>query len=88
MLLVALGTAGSLPTATAVTTASSQPFQRENARDTGTRDTFLIFQAVFRLVDCSREALAPEIVFCGKLENKILERKGAEQPFREFLAGW
>jgi len=49
----------------AVTTAPSQLVQRESAR---WRDTFLIFQAVFRL---SREALAPEIARRGKLENRI-----------------
>lgn len=85
MLLVAPGTASSSPAATRLRRLRHGPFSVKTRGILG-RDTFLIFQAAFRLVDCSREALAPEIVFRGKLENKILERNGAEETLREFLS--
>lgn len=63
------------------------PFSVKTRGIPGREIRFSYFKPPSDWLDCLREALVPEIVFCGKLENKILERKGAEEPFREFLAG-
>lgn len=53
-----------------VTTAPSQLVQRESTRNMGTRYVSHISSRL-PFVDGPREALAPEIVSCGKLENRI-----------------